>query len=308
MNKLFHKGYFREMFRQLKVAGIVSTIIMVLANFVTFVSLLINSSFSLFDSGVSIPDASTLAYPMMIYVYVVGLVLTFTAYNWLNHRAYSDFYHGLPIKRSQIYFSSFAAIIVWMFIALTAFTLVRTLIYAIFGAPFNYLLMLCIYVNMLIGAIEVVGAVSIACAISGTRFVNLIASVVILFLPRFMLTVLGTFVNSLAPDFFYLGRLSIFFDPSYNIIATPYALITSMFMSGYDISFSNVWAMLYSLAYSLLLVFIGGVAFVRRRSETAGMPTTSRLFQLLIRTAIALPLLLLLVYLTVVGRFNLVCL
>ena len=306
MNMLFHKGYFSEMFRQLKVAGIVSTIIMVLVNFGSFVSLLINTSFSILGTGVSIPDATMLAYPMMIYIYIAGLVLTFTAYNWLNHRAYSDFYHGLPIKRSQIYFSSFLAIVLWMFIALTAHVLVLTLIYAVFGAPFNYLLMLCVYINMLIGAIEVVGAVSIACAISGTRFVNLIASVVILFLPRFMLTVLGSFVNSLAPDFFYFGKLSILFDPSYNMIATPYALILGYFIPSLDISFSNVWAMLYSLVYSLLLVFIGGVAFVRRRSETAGMPTTSRLFQILIRTAIALPLLLLLVYLIFIGEFNIV--
>lgn len=308
MNKLFHHGYFKEMFRQLKVAGIVSAVILMLSNFVTLVTIITQYLSEMYlDSTVSpIPDGMSIAMPMMSYVYIVSFILTFTAYNWLNRRSYSDFYHGLPIKRSQMYFSSFVAIMLWIFIGLTAYAVVQAILHAVFGTPYNYLLLLCVYLNMLIGAIEVVGAVSIACAISGTRFVNLITSVVIIFIPRFMLTVLAVFIHSLTNGFFFIGKLSILFDPSYNIFGTPYAFLTGFFLQGASITFGNVWAMLYSLAYSLLLVILGCIAFVKRRSELAGMPASNKLMQILIRTAIALPLLLLLVFYIVQVNFSLI--
>lgn len=309
MNKLFHKGYFREIFRQLMVPGIVTAAILMLTNVSSALSLLPTLFIMQSTAITSIPSGISLAYPMMIYVFIAGLILTFSAYGWLNKRAQSDFYHAIPVTRLQIYGSSFAAIMIWMLIGLTAYALVHAFLYLITGMPFNYLLFLCVFINMLIGALEVVGGVSIACAISGTRFVNFFAAVVILFMPRFLLTVMAEFVLAKAPYMLDNAASSgIFFDPSYNIFGAPYAPIieTLKGTSTYSVDFAKLPAMLWSFAYSCVLVFLGGVAFVRRSSETAGIPTRSKLFQATVRTAFGLPLLLLFMYTVVSGDATLI--
>ncbi|MCR5808399.1 MAG: ABC transporter permease [Clostridiales bacterium] len=294
MKSLIHRGYFKEMFRQLKVAGIVSAAILMASNIVTFLN--VASTVGLNLEYYSIPTGGSLAPVMLAYVYVVGVLLTFSAFGWMNKRSLSDFYHGLPIKRTQIYFTSVIVIMLWMIIGLTAYAVVHALIYVVLGVPFNYLLFLGVYANMLIGALEVVGAASLACAISGTRFVNLFATAVILFVPRFLFSILAVFINSidqnLSSSHLVVWSISVFFNPTYNIIATPY----NSLLSFVSIDYANVGAMIYCFVYSMILVLLGWRAFLKRRSEAAGNPTTSKIYQSIIRIAVGLPLLLVLTY------------
>ncbi|MBO6061019.1 MAG: hypothetical protein J6P98_02745, partial [Clostridia bacterium] len=294
MNKLFHSGYFKEIFRQLRVAGLVSAGVLMLNNATSAFSIV----FGLLDDFTSIPGGMQLALPLMEYAYIMGLVLTFIAFGWMNKRSAADFYHCIPITRKQIYFSSVAAILLWMFIGMTAYAIVHALIYLVCGAPFNYLLYLGVYLTMLIGAVEVVGATAIACSISGTRFVNLIAAVVILFIPRFLLTVMSGFVM-IKDSTIVSAFITPLFDPNYNVIATPYSIFTSDLLK-VSVTFGNPLAMLWNLVYALILIVLGAVAFQKRKSEMAGVPT-GRGFQAVIRTAVGVPLLLVL-DLIVIGR------
>ena len=291
MSRIFHKGYFNEIFRQLRTAGIVCAGILMLGNFTTLLSILVQS----YGGMLPIPSASELSTVLKLFIYVTGFIFTFNAFGWLNKRSSSDFYHAVPVTRTQMYFSTVAAVLLWMFIGLIAFAVVKTLIYLVFGLPFNYLLYLCVVVNMLIACIEVVGAVALACAISGTRFVNFIAALVILFAPRALMTVLAVFVETLQNGTLVVPSMSIFFDPTYNIIASPLTLFP-YFYGLTDIigrvNYANVLAMLYTLAYSLLLIVLGCVAFNKRRSESAGIPTTNKTFQRIIGVIVGLPLLL----------------
>lgn len=292
MKKLIHTGYFKEVFRQLKVAGLVSAGILMIGN----ISMLLSYSTNTYTVGM-IPGAMTIGSSMMAFVYIMGLVLTLMAFGWLNKRSTSDFYHSIPITRTQQYFSTVAAILLWMFIGVTAYALVNVLIYVITDSPCNYLLYLGVYVNMLIGAIEVVGAVSLACAISGTRFVNLVAACIILFLPRFLLTVLSIFiVNTPGGDGLYPASICWLFDPNYNLFGSPFGLITNELGMGGTYSFAKIPAMIYSFVYSAGLVVLGWLLFKKRKSEAAGIPTTNKVFQTIIRVAFGLPLLLVLAY------------
>lgn len=292
MNRFFHKGYFNEMFRQLKAAGLVCAGVLMLGNFGTLLMML-----SAISGMPPIPDAASLAGSYRLYIYVTGFLFTFLAFGWLNKRSQSDFYHSVPVTRTQQYISTVAAVLAWMFIGVTAFAAVKALIYLLFGLPFNYLLNLCVVINMLIGCIEVVGAVALACAISGTRFVNFFAALVILFAPRALMYVLALFIDTLQTKNIIVSSLSIFFDPTFNIIATPTAALPSLIAGSnidFAIDYANVPAMLYTLAYSLILHLLGCIAFNKRRSEAAGIPTTNRAFQRIIGIFIALPLLLIL--------------
>ena len=299
MNKLFHKGYFIEMFRQLRVAGIVAAAILMLSNVTSFFTIITGITDGYSAINYVMPGGAAMASSMMTYVYAASVVFTFMAFGWLNKRSTSDFYHGLPVTRMQMYGSTFLAVYLWLAIGLCAYAIVYSAMHLVFGAPFNYLLFLCVTINMFIGALQVVGAASIACAISGTRFVNLFATAVIVFIPRFMLVVLEYFIAVDGPSTLIVKTISPLFDPTYNIIATPYMSVIGL-MSGNlyaSVDYANAIAMLWSFVYSSLLVFLGGAAFIKRSSETAGIPSKSKLFQAFVRTAVGLPLLILLVFL-----------
>lgn len=300
MKKLLHRGYFWEQFKQLRTPGIVLAGILMLMNLFYFVS---NISTFLNQELSTIPSESIMAFPMMGYVYAASLVLTFIGFNWLNRRSSSDFYHALPIKRTTIYCSTYLAISVWMCIGLTAYALVYLGINLLLRLPFNYLSFLFVYLNMLIGVIYVVGIVSLSCSLSGTRFVNIFASVAILLMPRILLTVMAGFVSERA-DHLVVLQYSFLFNPSYNLFATPYMVLAGA-LDGDVISFHNALAMLYSLVHAFLLALLGCVAFKVRPSESAGMPMRSKLLQGVIRTAIGLPLLLVLAYAIAEDSFHL---
>lgn len=287
--KLFHRGYFAEQLRQLRVPGIISACILVASNVSTFFSKIAIDS-------ISIPDGVSLAWPLLIYVYIAGLVMTLLAYGWMNHRRTCDFYHALPIHRTAIYGATTLAILFWLFVGLSAYTLVHAALNLVFGMPFNYLLFFCVWITMLICALQMVGATSLACALSGTRFVNLFATAFILFIPRLLCAALSGFMSIDAPHTIDVSESFFLLNPSYNILGTPYMLFLSLFGSD-PVSFSSIPAMVYSLFHASLLVVAGGLVFRNRGSELAGTPTRSRIFQGAIRTAFGLPLLLLAAYL-----------
>lgn len=282
MSRIIHKGYFKEMFRQLMVIGIVSAGILMIGNLTSILQHFIQNVVML------MPSAEEMASPLKIYVYVAGVILTFAAFGWLNKRARCDFYHSIPVSRTQMFFSTVLAEVCWMFIGILAYSLVFVIRSIAFGAPFNYFLFLCVVVNMLIASVEVTAAVSLACAISGNRFVNIVAAVVILFMPRLLLSCLSWFSIINDPQL-VPGAMSIFFDPSYNIIAVPYAFNA---MYNVPVNYANGWAMLYTCAYTAGLTALGWLAFKKRRSEMAGQATAHPVIQAVIRISLGIPLLL----------------
>jgi|GEM_PF-2889294 len=283
MNAFFHKGYFKEIFRQLRVAGLVSAGVLALF---TLTGLLSDSSNNL------IPSANSMAVLPMLYVYVMGITLTFSAYKWLNKRANSDFYHALPVSRRAMFFSTFAAIMLWILIGLACSAVVKTFLNVIMFRPFNYLLYICVLINVIISAVTIVAACSLACALCGTGFVRGMAALVILFLLRIMLTIFGWFLMG-SDDAYHLvlSNVSFLFNPSFNIAGT-YPYVSILGLTGGAIDFANAAAMVYSFLYAVLLLLCGCRAFVKRKSEDAGTPTASHALQVTIACAFGMPLLL----------------
>ena len=294
MGRLIHKGFFKEMFRQLMVIGIVAAGILMLGNITSVLQQVLQNVTMMMQSG------SEMASPIKIYIYIAGIVLTFSAFGWMNRRSRCDFYHSIPVSRTQMFFSTILAISSWMFIGIIAYSIINVLKNLAFGTPFNYFLYFCVVINMLIAAVEVIAAVSLACAISGNRFVNIAASLVILFMPRLLLSALAWFSSANDP-MLVPGAMSIFFDPSYNIIAVPYA-INAMF--GVGVNYANIWAMLYTCLYTAGLITLGWLAFKARRSEAAGQACVNPIIQAVIRISLGIPLLLIVSLLLSVEDLN----
>lgn len=277
MKRVFSKSFFHEVFRQLTVPGAVSGGILVLFNILIAIIRITGAEFG-------IPSALELSIAPIIYIYIAGFMLPIMAFGWLNKRSKSDFYHSIPLSRIQLYTSTVLAIFVWMCIGILAGTGVRALTALVMNEPFNYLMYGCVIVNMLIAALEIIGAVSLACAVTGTWFSNISAALVILFIPRLIFAAISVMNES---GTLFLRSNQIFLvDPSYNLIAMPYGLASM------KVSFTNVWAMLYTFAYSIVLLLLGKLAFKRRKSELAGNASSSWLVQTVIRTFVCFPILL----------------
>lgn len=283
---LIHRGFYREILRQLRTRGLVSTFILAGINLIVFAVLATRDPLK---STASHVDPRLMAFPMMAFLYVMGPIMVFGGYRWLVRRAQSDFYHAIPLSRTQLYATTSLAIFTWMFIALSSYAIVQASLFAIFGLPFNYLLFFCVFLNMLIAAIEIVAAFSLASALCGSRFCAFFSSAVILFMPRALLAAFWVLVevdSGLTRPF---SALPFFLNPSFNIAATPFHSLV------YGANFANVWAMLYSFVYACGLLLLGGIAFRRRKSEDADIPYTSKFLQAFTRIAFGLPQLALIV-------------
>ena len=277
---LIHRGYFREIFRQLRAKGLVATLLLASLNLILFFVFLTRDPI---NSTVLHADPRLMALPMLLILYIMTPILVFGGYRWLNRRVQSDFYHAIPLTRTQLYATTSAAIFAWLLIALGSYAAVQAILYTVFGLPFNYLLYLCVFLNMLIAAIEIVAAFSIGSALTGRRFPAFFQSVAVLFLPRILLTSFWILVEADSGFSLPFSQLAFFLNPEFNIAATP---IHSLL---YGINFANVPAMLYSLAYSAALLVLGGVAFKKRKSELAEIPYASKVLQTAARVMFGLP-------------------
>lgn len=280
MKRLIHPGYFREIFRQLRAKGLVATFILAGLNLVFFSIYLTRD-----PVGVSVGhfDARLMALPMLVLLYIFVPIMVFGAYRWLNRRVESDFYHAIPLKRAQIYATTSAAILLWLCIALLSYAVVHTILRTVFGLPINYLLFLCVFINMMIAAVEIVAAFSIGLSLCGRGFTAFFQSIAVLFLPRILLTSFWILTELDSGYTLPFSMLLPFFNPEYNIAATPiHSLI-------YGINYANPLAMLYSLLYSTGLLLLGGVAFKKRRSELAEIPYASRFLQTATRVMFGMP-------------------
>lgn len=282
MKRVFSKSFFHEVFRQLTVPGAVTGGVFVLFSILIAIIRITSAEFG-------IPSALELSIAPIIYIYIAGFMLPIMAFGWLNKRSKSDFYHSIPLSRIQLYTSTVLAIFAWMCIGILAGTGVRALTALVMNEPFNYLMYGCVIVNMLIAALEIIGAVSLACAVTGTWFSNISAALVILFIPRLIFAVIAI----MRREGSFVSDNNVFLvDPSYNLIAMPYGLVSMR------VSFTNVWAMLYTFAYSIVLLLLGKLAFKRRKSELAGNASSSWLVQTVIRTFVCFPILLIPILIT----------
>ncbi|MBR6039946.1 MAG: hypothetical protein IKP38_05655 [Clostridia bacterium] len=283
MKKLIHPGFFREIFRQLRGKGLVATFILAGLNLVFFSIYLTRDPVK---ASIGHFDARLMVAPMLIMLYVFVPVMVFGAYRWLNKRVESDFYHAIPLTRTQIYATTSAAIFLWLSIALGSYAVVHAILRTAFGLPINWLLFLCVFVNMLIAMIEIVAAFSIGLSLCGRGFTAFFQSIAVLFLPRVILTVFWILTEVDSGFTLPFSMILPFFNPEYNIAATPiHSLI-------YGINYANPLAMLYSLVMSTGLLLLGGVAFRKRKSELAEIPYASKVLQAATRVMFGMPQLL----------------
>ena len=283
-HKLFNVRLYADMLRQLKVTGCI------LAAACILISLLppIIYGFSDLNNASIVVDIYAVVPALWGFMFVGGAGLVYTAFPYLTQRNASDFYYSLPNTARATYLSILAAVATWIVGTVTATVALTYAGYAVAGISLNAAFFPYLLGYFTIGTLLVAGGATVAVCISGTKFSNLVLTLLILFLPRFIMTFAGAVISE-QTRIIPITEMPFFLNPAYNIAAAPVSVIFSVFTGNgaWDVLFTTGY--LYSIILALIYFAAGLALYCRRRSEVAGLNAPSRTLQHIYRCAITLP-------------------
>ena len=294
--KIFSIKLFINNFLQLKVMGILGTVLITLFSVLSIVSqgirmieytkegISVNGSMS---GGVSTTylGAGEL-WPLVLTFVFVTPVLMLMAFSYNNKRNSSDFYNSLPYTRLNMYLTKLSAVFTWQVIVYVCAVVGIVISIAVYKKYFVYSVSTITWIiigtficNLLCGAV-----IALACSLTGSLMSNICLTGIILFIPA-ILRVMIT------------GGISALFDYVSNIQVVPVigvernmisALIVGGSMNGiqYNEILLNKGYMVYSLVLAIVYAAIGYLCFVRRKSEVAGKAALGNKIHVIIRTII----------------------
>ena len=294
--KIFSIKLFINNFLQLKVMGILGTVLITLFSVLSIVSqgirmieytkegISVNGSMS---GGVSTTylGAGDL-WPLVLTFVIVTPVLMLMAFSYNNKRNSSDFYNSLPYTRLNMYLTKLSAVFAWQIIVYVCAVVGIVFSIAVYKKYFVYSVSTITWIiigtficNLLCGAV-----IALACSLTGSLMSNICLTGIILFIPA-ILRVMIT------------GGISALFDYVSNIQVVPVigvernmisALIVGGSMNGiqYNEILLNKGYMVYSLVLAIVYATIGYLCFVRRKSEVAGKAALGNKIHVIIRTII----------------------
>ena len=249
--KNFDAGLYREGLRQLRVLGITMLAIFVLASVLVPLSDAVSlSAYPEWSPSYTVHYSSYLSQnPLILLSFPVAApLLTLALFGFLNKRNACDLYHAIPQTRNALFFSFFAAIVTWLVILIAVPALVSEAVCLLFPKYLEIypLSALQICTQALIASIGVAAAVLLAMSMTGTIFTNLVVALLIIFLPRVLIYVVSSSLDSALPYVASLGEPALL-DSRINLI-TGMSLIP--FGSGMA---DDIWSSWRSGAYTLLL-------------------------------------------------------
>lgn len=281
MEKKMKKSWFNvklylDGIKQLKLIGIMSAVIMAFAAFLIPMGMDIeNASYQMYyGGGYYSPNVGrVLAYdimelnPLMILTFLV-IVPLMTAYlfNFLNKRNACDFYHSIPDTRECLFVSYGSSVLTW-----NVFLLLESVIISAVAAgickwvelePSNLLLVL---INSVVACIFMYGVFMIAMSLTGTSFTNLAVALMILFVPRIVITMYVSILSeAIAVIPFQFGNSIL--DDRFNIVTN---FFTGTLIRGYNEGIMMWESGLYTFVLGTVYCIIGCYLFKKRKSEAA---------------------------------------
>lgn len=284
----FNINVFLESFRQLRVTGIISVILMAGITILRLIDFL-----SYREEGVSQQIKFT-GFDWMPWLFISFILITpvlmFQAFQFINKRNSSDFYHSLPHKRRTIYISISAAVMSWVIISILS-AIIPSLLGALFFSKyiaFAYDTFFLFVLFNIASCFLVGGAIMIAKSLSGTIFNGIILTGLILFVPRFFISMI---ISTIESNPIFEGVIGNGFtnDALNPVTATVFSIwgISNVNMTETFISFSSI---IYGFVLGLIYFVLGGVAFCLRKSETAAQSAPNRILQAVYRIVLTLAL------------------
>ncbi|MDR1775171.1 MAG: ABC transporter permease [Actinomycetes bacterium] len=283
--RLFSPKLYREALRQLRfpalLLGGIALILTLLIPIVTRIGSGPTAFATMAVSGLQLLSFS------IALMYLLPLVLTWNLFRFGNARNASDYYHALPIKRSALFTTLVAAVITWIWVTCAVTLLAGSATYALLGATVPYSLLPGLVGFLFTAGLFATAGVALGMAITGTTFSNIVVSLLVLCLPRYVMACFSSMVASI------VGNLPSAYVGLFNgrVTNTLFALPGAVMDSNMDRILSSGTNMLYTLVLAAIYLVVGCALFRHRRSESAQVSAPSRLLQHVYRIAITLPVL-----------------
>lgn len=278
MNRIFNFKIWIEGVRQLKIIGLISSILLGVYGLMISLGTII-SKLPFKNNEIISSDFSSDLLPMVaIFVIFVPLMMM-ALFHFLNNRSSSDFYHSLPVKRSALYISFIMAVIAWVLILILIGCLIPILVYRMESHVYwDRETLLPFVCSVFAGSILVMGAFAISISITGTGFTNVIVACMIIFVPRLLMTYIISACTQILP-FISLDYSHILTGDYRNLV---YGFFASTFVSG-NLEMNQFSGAIYTLVVGVVYLVAGGILFVKRQSETASKPSMNQVLQSILR-------------------------
>lgn len=286
--KYFSVKLFINNFLQLKLMGILGTVLIVLFSMDMLVSEGMSCARSTIESGrlvqVSITGNDM---EMLLFIVVVCTpVLMLMAFGCFNKRDSADFYGALPFTRLNMYLTKIAAVFAWQLIIQVVSVIgIMAAIgiyhrYFIYSASSIAMIVLGIFVcNLVCGA-----SIALACALTGNLVSNICVAGLIMFLPVAVKTLLELFIRK---GFKYAADSSVvpFISDGKNLL-TSGVLNSFGYGRGSLTELISADRIIYSTILAAIYAVIGYLVFAIRKSEIAGKASSGNKVQFVVRAII----------------------
>lgn len=285
--KIFSGSLYCEGLHQLRLMGIVISAVAAVSTITTYITMLLYTVIEYFEygqySGITPFDFPEVATFFGVLPFICVPLLVMNMFSYLNKRNGSDFYHSIPYTRGCRLISFSASIMTVIIGIIAVVMLINGIMLLVFhnfiavtpGTVFPYVF------NVIAAAFLVMSAMLIAKSVTGTGFSNVVFTLLLLFMPRLMTTVIsGTVYGGLA----YLVP-----SENTNIFSNGVNALFGFFTFESEFNSYSSWVTTaYTFVLAAIYFAVAYVLFKRRPSETAGKSATSRKVQGLGRIAFTL--------------------
>lgn len=275
---------YKEAMRRLGLVGIALLAVSVVLTAIFCAS----SANGIAQGGMQVNSVFDLLPTLSVFAYAGGIGFAYVGFSFLNKRADSDFYHSLPVRRSDLYIANTLAALTWTVATVVLSAIVSLVVYLFVAAPFVPAYYPLGVLFFIVATMLVYAAAAIAVSVTGTLFTNIVMTGIVLFLPRFILFMIGRTVVA-GVNIVGWWDLQGLLNPRTNV-ATGLIVMTRRAFLGKD--FVTLGNSLYSLLLAAVEIVLGGWLFVKRPSELAERGAKNSRLQTLFACLLTLPVLL----------------
>ena len=285
-----NKRLYLDGLRQLKIPGIIGTVIMgILAFFTAWGNTFMERSgytdyYAQYANNPIRTDFASYIPILLIASVIFVPIMMIVQFSFLHKRNSSDFYHALPVRRETLYFTYLAAVMSW---AAVMILIATGIIAAIYGLDACHTLTastvgLAVLTSLVIACL-VCSVFAVGVSATGTGFTNVCVAAILLIVPRcIMIAVMLGITESVRTmsydyiDGFFGIRCNALFHVGYTYLAGIFGTD--------DIELPGAMSLCYTFVLSAIYAGWGLVVFRKRKSEVASLPNFNKAWQAVTRT------------------------
>lgn len=287
MKKLFDLKIYFEGLRNLRIFGLITTVVMSLYSVITTVAMVLESAVYK-STGENVVEYIGLSRvnPLLVLLFcVVAPLMTVLVFSFTSNRAASDYYFAIPKSRGCLFFSFFSSVMTWVIFAAVVSS-AAPIIISLFCSKYivvNYLASLVFFLECLVAAFFVAAAVTLAVSVTGTTISTIMVALMIIFLPRIFLMVVSNVALSNLP---IVGEtISAIPMLSYKT-QIPFGFVVSTFIEGFYTK-PPVSAFIYTLVVGIIYLVLGYFLFKKRESEAASKAAATPMLRAIFRVCLS---------------------